>query len=384
MISLGATNGPGQNNYRFSSLSLATMNVAGPSRPRPLPSSREIDNHEEDLTRMIAELGLSDVERLQALYDNRRHRRKGLSDREVAFTLLIQNARELAEFNADQALAQRLAIGEPDPVPRAATVVEQAVAPKSAIRNSTTSKTQTWSELLDSFLSTPVSSGQNTPNPGRAPTITVRATPRATGHKCVICQDPIFGEEVRAPCNHFFDIGCITDLFRSAMRDERLYPPRCCHQNVPLPQVRPHLTQAVLTEFELKAQEFGTLKRVYCVESTCSRFLGPLHEGDSAVKVFTCPSPKCTTMTCAKCRGRYYRRLTHSCIPDAENEGVLKLSRASGWSRCPGCAQMIELSMGCYHMTCRCKTEFCYLCRAPWKTCKCPKWDESRLLAPPQ
>jgi hypothetical protein len=70
---------------------------------------------------MIAELGLSDVERLQTFYDNRGRQGKGPSDREVAFTLLMQNARELAEFNADLALAQRLAVdgdGEPDPIPR--------------------------------------------------------------------------------------------------------------------------------------------------------------------------------------------------------------------------------------------------------------------------
>lgn len=32
-------------------------------------------------------------------------------------------------------------------------------------------------------------------------------------------------------------------------------------------------------------------------------------------------------------------------------------------------------------MTCLCRTEFCYLCRARWKTCACPQWDEHRLLA---
>lgn len=36
--------------------------------------------------------------------------------------------------------------------------------------------------------------------------------------------------------------------------------------------------------------------------------------------------------------------------------------------------------MGCYHMTCRCKTEFCYLCKATWKTCRCVQWDERRLF----
>jgi hypothetical protein len=202
----------------------------------------------------------------------------------------------------------------------------------------------------------------------------------ATGHDCVICQDPIFDAEVQAPCGHFYDIGCISNLFQSATRDESLYPPQCCRQIIPLvPQVRPHLTQALLAEFELKAEEFGTLKRVYCASPECSRFLGPLCKGFSD-KVFTCPSLTCTTDTCGKCRGRFEGR-PHSCVPDAETERMLALSSASGWSRCPGCAQMIELVIGCYHMTCRCKTEFCYLCSAPWKTCKCPRWDRNRLVA---
>lgn len=41
---------------------------------------------------------------------------------------------------------------------------------------------------------------------------------------------------------------------------------------------------------------------------------------------------------------------------------------------------MIELTTGCFHMTCRCKTQFCYLCSSPWKTCQCPRWDEQRLV----
>ncbi|KAG2152103.1 hypothetical protein BD769DRAFT_1342703, partial [Suillus cothurnatus] len=144
-------------------------------------------------------------------------------------------------------------------------------------------------------------------------------------------------------------------------------------------QVRSHLTRELLAEFTLKAQEFGTLKRVYCVAPTCSRFLGPLHEG-FFTKVFTCPSPTCGITTCGSCRGRH-EGFSHRCTPDADTEQVLTLSRASGWARCPGCAQMIELNMGCFHMTCRCKTEFCYLCKALWKSCRCPQWDEARLLA---
>ena len=35
--------------------------------------------------------------------------------------------------------------------------------------------------------------------------------------------------------------------------------------------------------------------------------------------------------------------------------------------------------MGCYHMTCRCRRQFCYLCARTWKTCHCSQWDEKRL-----
>lgn len=184
--------------------------------------------------------------------------------------------------------------------------------------------------------------------------------------------------EVRAPCGHFYDISCITNLFQLAASDESLYPPRCCLQIIPLPRVRPHLMHELITEFESKAQECRTRNRIYCASPACSRFLGPLYKGFFR-KVFTCTSTTCTTATCGKCRGRYDGR-THNCVPDAETARVLKLSHITGWSRCPGCAQMVELDLGCYHITCRCKTEFCYLCSARWKTCKCPKWDESMLL----
>jgi len=102
------------------SLPLATMNVAGPSRLHPVPGVRGGNNYEEDLTDMIAQLNLADIERLQAVYDDRVQRGDGLSDHEVAFALLMQNARELAEINTDRVLAQRLAVEgvREDPAPR--------------------------------------------------------------------------------------------------------------------------------------------------------------------------------------------------------------------------------------------------------------------------
>lgn len=52
----------------------------------------------------------------------------------------------------------------------------------------------------------------------------------------------------------------------------------------------------------------------------------------------------------------------------------------NGWKACYSCHRLIELQHGCNHMTCICKTEFCYVCGQQWKTCACLQWDEDRLL----
>ena len=39
---------------------------------------------------------------------------------------------------------------------------------------------------------------------------------------------------------------------------------------------------------------------------------------------------------------------------------------------------MVELSLGCRHITCQCKAEFCYVCGAPWQTCSCTELDQAR------
>lgn len=193
--------------------------------------------------------------------------------------------------------------------------------------------------------------------------------------------DPIRGVEIAAPCGHYYDKECILDLFASATRDESLFPPRCCRQNIPLASVQPYMTSKALQTFAEKAKEFSTLKRVYCANPTCSRFLGPQREGMATLwssLLLTCP--ECQTLTCDRCKNCVERGVMHRCNTDANDQKVLALGDREGWARCPGCGQMIELNLGCFHMTCRCRTEFCYLCKARWKTCACPQWDERRLL----
>ncbi|KAI0824159.1 hypothetical protein BC628DRAFT_446097 [Trametes gibbosa] len=199
-------------------------------------------------------------------------------------------------------------------------------------------------------------------------------TNRHRKEKCVICQDAIEGVVIRAPCADTYDVGCLVALFRAATVDESLFPPACCRKPFVLEEVRQYLDGNLQKLVDRKTIEFGTKNRVYCHRPTCSAFIGAATA--SATKML------CTTCwhyTCGHCKAASHA-LSVRCT-GSEDAAVIALAEQAGWKRCPGCGHLVELSIGCYHMTCRCRHQFCYLCTAPWKTCKCDQWDEARLIA---
>ncbi|KAJ7155275.1 hypothetical protein C8R46DRAFT_1005409 [Mycena filopes] len=206
--------------------------------------------------------------------------------------------------------------------------------------------------------------------------------PRPTHACCIICRDDVRPRTAfRAPCTHFYCRQCIANLATACIGDESLFPLQCCRQNLPLEGLQGVLVQLELRlriAFRRKADEFGTLfnERLYCVRPTCSRFLGSTADHTADADSVVCGM--CRTAVCARCK-----QLAHpgvQCGTDEALEAVRALAEEKHWQTCPGCAQIIDLQQGCYHMTCRCRTEFCYLCAARWKNCTCPQWEEARLL----
>jgi hypothetical protein len=165
---------------------------------------------------------------------------------------------------------------------------------------------------------------------------------------------------------------CLKELFTHATSDESLFPPRCCKVPFPVDAVGSALGRAVMVKFNKKALEFSTTNRVYCRVPTCSEFLGA---ATHTITISACP--ECLSLTCTRCKSA-----AHGLVPcdDEQDREVLALGASEGWKRCPACHQLIELAYGCYHMTCRCRKEFCYVCAETWKTCRCEQWDESRLV----
>ena len=166
-------------------------------------------------------------------------------------------------------------------------------------------------------------------------------------------------------------------LVEAFTRDESLFPLRCCQDPIPIAQVLPVLSVELRALFQRKHTEFSVLSkdRLYCSNPNCSTFLGS-SEGRLSLSRIECP--RCDSYTCPKCKESAHPG--EGCGVSASIEALQALAKSQGWQTCPGCNIVVELNHGCYHMTCRCRAEFCYLCAARWKTCPCDQWDEGRLL----
>ncbi|KAI0757199.1 hypothetical protein C8Q80DRAFT_1215891 [Daedaleopsis nitida] len=323
------------------------------------------------LLALVAACTLQDVDDIQEC-------RKGkntagpLSDEDFALQLFADDARVLQDLARDMALAHSI-----DKALRAdAPVLEEFVRLEEiargdreiarAIAEGRPPPTLIQASALLTGVTTPI-----TTDPGSATLAYI--APRKSLESCVICRDDIRGPVIHAPCGDAYDVQCLVDLYRAVIVDESLFPPSCCRQPFNITNVRMYLSKDLVSRFEKKAIEFGTKNRVYCYRPTCSAFLGAATGSASHLHC-----QECWSETCGHCKKAAHSTLTR--CTSAEDEDVVALAEQYGWKRCPGCGHLVELSIGCYHMTCRCRHQFCYLCTATWKTCTCTQWDENRLL----
>jgi hypothetical protein len=190
--------------------------------------------------------------------------------------------------------------------------------------------------------------------------------------------DPIGKKtHLQVPCGHFYDEKCLVALIQKASQDESIFPPRCCKKNIPQESFLAFLPRDIRMKFTKSAAEFSTRPRdrVYCSNPVCSEFLSG--NRSSAVQSIECS--QCFRSTCSSCR-----EVAHPGVPMCKPGTASTfqvLVEEKKWQRCPECHAIIELAQGCYHITCRCTAQFCYICAASWKTCACPQWEEQYLLA---
>ena len=104
--------------------------------------------------------------------------------------------------------------------------------------------------------------------------------------------------------------------------------------------------------------------RIFCPNPACGEFI-PKRGKIDPKHPFEVVCRKCRTRACSICK-RAAHAIGQDCPSDWELDAVLQMGEKSGWRRCYKCRNLVELTQGCSHITCRCKAQFCYICGAVW------------------
>ncbi|KAG9228283.1 hypothetical protein BJ875DRAFT_252408 [Amylocarpus encephaloides] len=185
---------------------------------------------------------------------------------------------------------------------------------------------------------------------------------------CICCRDEFNQSELllALPCMHKYCDACLRVLVTHAMDDEAKMPPRCCTQPIPGNAIKTVLTRDDQYMFMKSVVQFSTPweARIFCPNPTCGEFIPRRKKIDPKLP-FDVVCPNCRTRACSTCR-RPAHAFGKNCPVDWELDAVLKMGEKYGWKRCYKCRNLVELSQGCSHITCRCKAQFCYICGAVW------------------
>lgn len=182
------------------------------------------------------------------------------------------------------------------------------------------------------------------------------------------------GIMLQAPCEDWYCHSCASKLFETAATDQAMFPAKFHSQEIPIASATSFLTQRIIKQYDLARQESTSFDRTYCAGASCGRFL-PFS------RLIECPD--CGTTTCAGCKTRGH---DGQCLAGDGTEEMGRLATQEGWRTCFNCNAVVEKTGGCNHMTCRCGSQFCYICGNIWKTCECRVSDRlaARGVAPPE
>jgi hypothetical protein len=166
---------------------------------------------------------------------------------------------------------------------------------------------------------------------------------------CVICMEDVpRADAMRGNCTHSFCGPCYRNLFIRATTHEAENPAKCCNQEIPACRTKGLLTSAERTAYSNARKEFATEDRLYCANAPCNWFIKPELYAHKLGALIRCG--KCYKLTCQRCKGIH----GHNDIGprEPETERIFReMCQNKGWSRCPRCQVVVELTTGCNHMT---------------------------------
>lgn len=206
--------------------------------------------------------------------------------------------------------------------------------------------------------------------------------------KCSICcEEKPTPMTITMKCSHKFCSYCIKEHVDHKIESTQV-PIRCpcinCRYYISTPELKSFLPVAsyALLEDALLEPNLQTADKFYCPFSDCSVLLDPCCDSNqSDNNCVECPV--CKRFICVKCGVRWHSSLSCDDFQDRPPHGLDNGDDVENrWRQCRMCERMIELTHGCYHITCWCGHEFCYSCGAEYidneQTCECTLLDSNQ------
>ncbi|XVF04976.1 hypothetical protein REPUB_Repub05bG0130100 [Reevesia pubescens] len=219
---------------------------------------------------------------------------------------------------------------------------------------------------------------------------------------CVIClEDTDFGSMFSVDgCMHRYCFSCMKQHVEVKLLHGMV--PKCphegCKSELIVDSCIKFLTPKMIEQLKQRIREASipVSEKVYCPYPRCSALMSRSEVSEYAKDALVGAERsgarkclKCLGLFCINCKVPWHSNMTcqdykrKNPHPPAEDLKLKSLATKNLWRQCVKCNHIIELSEGCYHMTCRCGYEFCYNCGAEWKnkkaTCSCPLWEEDYI-----
>ncbi|KAM7271840.1 hypothetical protein ACFE04_031054 [Oxalis oulophora] len=215
----------------------------------------------------------------------------------------------------------------------------------------------------------------------------------------ICCEDKPFPVMITINCSHKFCSHCMKTYVDGKVQSSQV-PIRCpqlqCKYYITATECKSFLPHSSYESLDRALAEANIhhSDRMYCPFPNCSALLNP-RECLSARASSSSQSdnnnciecPVCQRFICVECEVPWHSSLSceeYQSLPEEERDSgditLHLLAQNKRWRRCQQCRRMIELTQGCYHMTCWCGHEFCYSCGAEYTSdgqqCQCAFWDD--------
>ena len=164
------------------------------------------------------------------------------------------------------------------------------------------------------------------------------------GPTCISCTEKIEAVPFTAPCKHSYCDDCLASYVKSALEPAGTFPPVCCNLPITLQSARAHLDHDLVKRYEEKQSEIVASCSLVCAQSGCCVVIPSENIVDGLGHCLAC-----NNYTCTMCRMQAHKK--DPCPKDEELRELKELAKKKGWQTCYRCNNMVELNVGCNHMT---------------------------------